>query len=119
MTTGENDSFDDVDDLDAYLADERAADKLQLSSVADAQTTILAFASSKAIGAWPSLDRQAIALRLLEIVTVPRTINQGALNLCGPAAFFAIVAARHPVSVASAAIALFETGKCALGGLHL
>ncbi len=119
MAPDRNDSFDDLDDLDAYLADQRATDTLQLSTVAEAQAALHAFASSSGPGAWASLDRLQVAARLFEIVAVPRSITQGSLNLCGPAAFFSIVAARHPVALAQAAIELFEKGSCSLGGLTL
>lgn len=56
---------------------------------------------------------------LEEIVRNPRVISQGSLNLCGPAAFFNIVASRHPVAVAQAATSLFDTCAADLGGLHI
>jgi hypothetical protein len=39
--------------------------------------------------------------------------------LCGPCAFFNIVAGRHPVALARAATSLFDTGKCLLGSLTI
>lgn len=118
-TATPNDSFDDVDQLKAFVEDERKSDAITLSSVDDAVSTIETFRSSTATSPWTTLDRSGVADRLEEIVRDPRTIKQGKLNLCGPAAFFAIVTARHPLAVAQAATTLFDTGACDLGGLHI
>lgn len=101
------------------VSDSRSQDTLQLSSPADALTAISTFRSSTATSPWTSLDRGQVADRLEKIVTDPRSIYQGSLNLCGPAAFFNIVASRHPVAVAQAAGTLFDTGAADLGGLHI
>lgn len=121
MATGpdSNASFDDADQLGAYLQDERAADTIRLSTTDDALAVVETFRSSGATSPWASLDRTQIADRLDAILRDPRSITQGKLNLCGPAAFFNIVAARHPLAVARAATTLFDTGACDLGGLHL
>lgn len=100
-------------------SDSRSQDTLALSTAADAVSVIDAFRSSSATSPWTSLDRTKVADRLTQIVQNPRTISQGSLNLCGPAAFFNVVASRHPVAVAQAATTLFDTGAADLGGLHI
>lgn len=112
-------AFDDANQLGTYLQDERAADTVQLSAVDDAVAVVETFRASTATSPWTSLDRAVVADRLEVILRTPRSITQGALNLCGPAAFFNIVVARHPVAVAQAATALFDTGAGDIGGLHL
>lgn len=112
-------AFDDADQLGTYLQDERASDTVQLSTVDDAVALVETFRSSTATSPWTSLDRTQVADRLEAILRSPRSITQGALNLCGPAAFFNIVTSRHPCAVARAATALFDTGAGDIGGLHL
>lgn len=114
-TTNPSGDFDDSLDT----ADLRAQDSIQLSSVSDAIAIVEAFRSSTATSPWTSLARSDVADRLEAILKDPRSINQGSLNLCGPAAFFNIVTARHPVAVARCATSLFDTGAGDLGGLHL
>jgi hypothetical protein len=111
--------FTDADDLTKLLEDERASDTQTLSTVADAVEVINQFRSSTASGPWGSLDRAEVADRLTAILGNPRLIQQGDLNLCGPAAFFNIVASRDPVSVAQCATSLFDTGSGAIGSLKI
>jgi hypothetical protein len=68
---------------------------------------------------WTHLDRSGVADGLSQIVQNPRWINQRLTPLCGPSAFFNVVAGRHPVAFARAATTLFNTGKCMLGGLSI
>jgi hypothetical protein len=133
------DAFDDVDSLTAFVNDQRGADTLKLSTVADALAVIDTFrrgppalprtipvvpggtvsVATTPKGAWASLDRGTVADGLEEIIRDPRQIRQGMMNLCGPAAFFNIVIGRHPVAVAKAATMLFEMGAAPLGSLQL
>jgi hypothetical protein len=106
-----------VDDID--LNDTRKQDTVAYSTSADAIAVVDAFRSSTASSPWTSLDRTQVADRLTQIVSEPRVIAQGSLNLCGPAAFFNIVALRHPLAVAEAATSLFDTGSANIGGLHI
>ena len=101
------------------VADTRSQDTQALSSVDDAVRAVETFRSSTATSPWTSLDRGQVADRLETILRDPRQIFQGSLNLCGPAAFFNIVASRHPLAVAQAATSLFDTGVADLGGLHI
>lgn len=118
-TVNQTGAFDDAGQLGTVLQDERAEDTLTLSSADDAKAIVEAFRSSGATGPWTNVDRTAYADRLAAVLADPRVITQGALNLCGPAAFFNIVAGRHPVAVAQGAAALYESGKCDIGGLHI
>lgn len=122
--------------------DERGSDTTRLSTVADATPIIERFrrkdpSLSAAIpvtidgqqvtvvnppappSPWTSLTRLTVAAELLDIVNNPRRINQGPFNLCGPSAFWVIVAARHPKAFATAATDLFDTGRGSVGGLNI
>lgn len=58
-----------------------------------------------------------VASRLTDLINNPDLIEQGQLNLCGPAAFFHILLKRDPVMFARYAASLFQHGRGALGGL--
>jgi hypothetical protein len=145
MTTSATDSpFTDADQLGADLADAKRSDTQRVSAPADAQTIVATFKSNAAAGAWSTLDRATVADRLALIVTDPdpaaaagkqtdvpdgnghpadtsgaRVIQQGALNLCGPAALMSRWAYRDPVAFATFATQLFETGKAQIGSLAI
>lgn len=74
------------------------------------------------------MRRADVAQRLADMVTVPassmgqpvagpRILNQGGLNLCGPAAFFQMALGRDPVAVVRFAIDLFNNRTAAMGEL--
>jgi hypothetical protein len=121
-------------------SDERGFDTISTSSVDDAALVIDRFrakdssvssATPVALGGkipvpaappappspWTSLNRLSVAAELLDIVKNPRRINQGPFNLCGPAAFWSVMASRHPKAFAIAATDLFDTGRGSVGGL--
>lgn len=111
-------AFDDADQLDQLLNDAKASDTLAVSAAADAYAIVQAFANEpSATGAWWSLDRATVAQRLNEIIAEPRVVQQGALNLCGPASFFSQWARRDPVAFATFATTLFDNGSSAIGSL--
>src|SRR5450432_3943110 len=122
-------AFDDADQLGNFLNDTKSFDKVRKSSIADARTAVEAFRNDGNGGAWPSLDKNTIADRLLELIgpessdvadqpdSAGRLIQQGAMNLCGPAAFFQFVIKRDPVAFANFAGALYATGTASLGSL--
>jgi hypothetical protein len=112
-------AFNDVKELGEFLSDQRAQDTEMVSKISDALPLIEAFRGSDTVSPWTSLDRNAVADRLTEIVNEPRVIQQGQLNLCGPAAFFIQVAARDPVSFATFAVALFDNGSAQIGNLSV
>jgi hypothetical protein len=121
-------------------SDTRGRDGVQLSSVDDAKVIIERFrrkdpslggptpvapGGKTAAGVipppapspWTSLTRLTVAAQLLDIVQNPRRIHQGPFNLCGPAAFWVIVASRNPKAFALAATDLFDIGKGTVGAL--
>jgi hypothetical protein len=111
-------AFDDADQLDQLLNDAKAADTVAVSSTADAYAIVNAFANEPSTGgAWSSLDRATVARRLNEIITDPRVVQQGALNLCGPASFFSQWAKRDPAAFATFATDLFDNGWGSIGSL--
>src|SRR5258706_1531570 len=111
--------FADSNELTKLIEDERATDTQTVSTQANAVEIINQFRSSMASSPWVSLNRTEVADRLTTIVNNPRAIYQGALNLCGPAAFFNIVASRDPVSVAQCATSLFDSGSGTIGSLKI
>jgi hypothetical protein len=125
--------FTDGDQLTAVLVDKRATDTRQRSSFTDAQAVVSTFAAKTDPGAWsPTLARADVANRLTQLVTVPdpalkdpepssgpRSLKQGALNLCGPAAFFQMALGRDPVAVMQFATQLFDAGSATLGNLKV
>jgi hypothetical protein len=110
-------NFDDNDDLNNFMNDMRSQDMRQNSTAADAKTAIDSFGEKTDDGAWPSLDRATVAGRLGEMVAQPRSVQQGGLNLCGPAAFFQMALGRDPVAVANFATALYDSGSATIGSL--
>jgi hypothetical protein len=115
--------FTDGDDLTALIQDHRVFDTQSLSSFDEAQQIIATFAETSDSGAWQSLDRATVSERLVTLFrpvagdTDPgyRGIDQGQLNLCGPAAFLMMAIGRDPVSVARYANSLFDTGSGSIG----
>jgi hypothetical protein len=123
-------AFDDADQLGQMLQDTKATDKKRFSTIADARSIVDDF-RGHSDAAWPALDRGQVADRLLELLGpessdtagVPdvagRALQQGAMNLCGPAAFFHMVIKRDPVMFATYATELFDTGQGTLGSLQV
>ncbi len=125
--------FTDSADLTKLLVDKRATDKLQASSYSDANATLKDFAAESDPGAWSSsLDRGAVAQRLMDMVTVsdsnftdpapstgPRSLQQGSLNLCGPTAFFQMAVQRDPAAIAEFAATLYDKGSATLGNMSV
>ena len=112
-------AFDDADQLDQLLNDAKASDSIAISTIDDANSIINDFAGKSDDGSWVSLDRSTVAQRLSEIVADPRKVQQGALNLCGPAAFFSQWTKRDPVAFATFATRLFDDGQSAIGSLQV
>src|SRR5437773_1207070 len=132
MANGTSDqAFDDVDQLDAFMKDSKAFDRLRKSTIADARSIVDQFSAYEGDSAWQFLDRATVADRLLELIgpessdnegeadQAGRLIQQGAMNLCGPAAFFQFVIKRDPAMFANFATTLFNTGEGDLGQLHV
>jgi hypothetical protein len=125
--------FTDGDALTKSLVDKRSTDQKQRSSFSDAQSALTDFAAKTDSGAWSSsLSRGDVAQRLTQIVTVPdpglsdpapssgpRSLQQGGLNLCGPAALLQMGYGRDPVAVTQFATQLFDNGSATLGSLNI
>jgi len=109
--------FIDADQLDAMTSDERATDTRTVSTKDDAKAVVDTFRSSTAASPWTSLDRTEVADRLAALIDNPRLIQQGDLNLCGPASFMCAWSGRDPVAFANYATQLFDTGTGAIGSL--
>ncbi|MFN8487264.1 MAG: hypothetical protein U0350_06700 [Caldilineaceae bacterium] len=109
--------FDDIDRLDEYTKDMRATDNLMVSSRENAKTVLDSFRAGDTSSPWQSLDRIDIANRLEEIIDNPRFINQGSLNLCGPAAFICMWNGRDPVGFVTYATQLYDYGEAYIGNL--
>jgi peptidoglycan hydrolase-like protein with peptidoglycan-binding domain len=60
-----------------------------------------------------------VAARLTGLINDPTLVDQGRLNLCGPAAFFHILLKRDPVSFAKYASSLFLHGRGTVGSLSI
>ena len=124
-------AFDDADQLGQLLQDAKASDKKRFSTIADARNLVEEFRGHTDAGAWPSLDRNTVADRLQELLvpangddaTLPdvagRALQQGSMNLCGPAALFHMVIKRDPMMFATHATQLFDTGSASLGSLQV
>ncbi|RQS71532.1 hypothetical protein DID96_12395 [Burkholderia sp. Bp8963] len=111
--------FTDGEQLSDFMKDMRAADTLTKSSRDDAHQLVDTFRAADGAGAWRSLSRDAVAKRLDDVVDNPRSIQQGHLNLCGPASVMCCWAARDPVAFVNYATVLFETGKSSIGTLAI
>jgi hypothetical protein len=116
---GETDYFTDSDELDALLDDRRSLDQRVVSSKEDAEAVVEDFRWRDITSPWASLNRWAVADRLLEIIAEPRAIQQGALNLCGPASFICMWNSRDPVGFVNYATELFDTGTGYIGSLEI
>jgi hypothetical protein len=88
------------------------------STPAAAQTEVSAFAARTAATRW-KLSRAAVATRLKDLVANPNLVDQGSLNLCGPAAFFHLWFSRDPLAAVTYAASLFETGQGMIGSLKV
>ena len=88
------------------------------STVTEALDAIDQFEASPSNTPW-KLDRLAVANRLREIVQNPFLINQGNINVCGPAATFVLWCQNDPLAYTKYSISLFETGKGKIGSISV
>jgi hypothetical protein len=85
-----------------------------------AEAVVTAFAARAGSSVWhPSLTRAAVATRLTALLANPDLVDQGSLNLCGPAAFFHLWFHRDPLAAVSYATSLFESGSGLIGSLTI
>jgi len=111
--------FEDADELGALLDDTRRMDVLSVSSKDDARAIVEDFRTRDIASPWVSLNREDIADRLLALVDDPRAIQQGNLNLCGPASLLCMWNARDPVGFVNYAVELYDTGRGFIGDLEI
>jgi N-acetylmuramoyl-L-alanine amidase len=107
--------FTDADELNAYMRDQRGADTLRVSSVADAQASVRAYLDRGAQTVWPNLDARVVAQQIADRAADFRLFQQGNLNLCGPASFLCIWAGRDPCGYVNYALGLLEHGSGRIG----
>lgn len=107
--------FTDADQLSQMMRDERAADTLRVSTVADAQALVDAYTGRGSPTVWPHLGAATAAAEIRDRCANHRLFQQGNLNLCGPASFLAIWAGRDPVGYARYALGLLERGTASIG----
>ena len=131
MASTTESAFDDADQLGTFLQDSKASDKLRKSTIADARALVEEFRNRGTVGAWPALDRNTVADRLLELLgpessdqadsldAAGRAILQGSMNLCGPAAFLGFVIKRDPLMFATYATDLFDIAEGSLGLMRI
>jgi N-acetylmuramoyl-L-alanine amidase len=87
---------------------------------APAEAAISSFAGRSGSSVWhASLTRADVAARLRALIADPQLVNQGNLNVCGPAAFFHLWLRRDPRAAVEYAISLFETGSGSIGSLTI
>jgi hypothetical protein len=79
-----------------------------------AHAIVTAFAAGSGPGAW-RLERSIVARRLHDLIDEPDLLQQGDLNLCGPAAFFVVWLRHDPEAVATCAAELFRAGRSTIG----
>jgi N-acetylmuramoyl-L-alanine amidase len=103
--------FTDTEELTRYMRDQRAADTRRVSSVADAQAIVDAWARRGRPTVWSGLNATQVGSQIRDRCRNHRLIEQGNLNLCGPAAFIMCWAGRDPVAYARYAIGMLETGS--------
>lgn len=83
-----------------------------------ARAAVAEFAGRGVASAWhASLSRADVATRLDALLADPDLVDQGDLNVCGPASFFHLWLQRAPLAAAEYAISLFETGAGRIGDL--
>src|SRR6476646_8316570 len=84
MTNGTSDqAFDDADQLDAFMKDSKAFDKLRKSTIADARSIVDQFSAFEGDSAWPNLDRATVADRLLELIGPESSDNNDEADQAG------------------------------------
>ena len=88
------------------------------STPAAALSEVAAFAARSTPTRW-KLSRADVATRLRTLVGNADLVDQGGLNLCGPAAFFHLLARRDPVAFVRYAADLFEKGAGTIGTLRV
>ena len=86
------------------------------AAIAKATAEINGFRTQTDPGKWhPSLDRKAVADRLLDLINNPDDVDQTGNGLCGEAAFFNIWLWEDPLAVARFGMVLYNGGAAYIG----
>ena len=86
------------------------------AAIAEATAMIDRFRAQTEPGKWhASLDRRAVANRLLALINNPDLVDQTGNGLCGEAAFFNIWLWEDPLAVARFGVQLYNGGAAAVG----
>jgi phosphatidylserine/phosphatidylglycerophosphate/cardiolipin synthase-like enzyme len=86
------------------------------AAIAEATAMIARFRAQTEPGKWhASLDRRAVANRLLALINNPDLVDQTANGLCGEAAFFNVWLWEDPLAVARFGVQLYNGGAAAVG----
>jgi hypothetical protein len=86
------------------------------AAIAEATAMINRFSAQTQPGKWhASLDRKAVAKRLMELINDPNILDQTANGLCGEAAFFNVWLWEDPLAVARFGVQLYNGGAAAVG----
>jgi len=115
----DDDGPDDGPDDSAGVctAEEAAAEEAMAT---DAEAAVAAFAARSDSSVWhASLTRAEVAARLRALLADPNLVDQGDLNVCGPATFFHLWIRHNPLAVVDYATSLFETGVGRIGSLTI
>ncbi len=88
------------------------------STISEAVSEIDDFLSRDASSPW-KLEKIEVATRLKELVEDPSLIQQGSLNLCGPATTFHLWLKRDPLAFSQYCIQLFEQGEATIGNISV
>jgi hypothetical protein len=86
------------------------------STISEAVSEIDDFLSRETSSLW-QLEKSEVASRLKELVEDPSLIQQGNLNLCGPATTFHLWLKRDPLAFSQYCIQLFEQGEATIGNI--
>ncbi len=73
--------------------------------------------TSSSKSSWPHLDEKTVMNRVTDLKRHPNLINQGALGLCGEAAFYHHIIQRDPAGFFAMAYVLFLDGASIVGKL--
>ncbi len=96
-----------------------AAQALAASDQAEALAVIDMFRADTRLGVFIGMGRDQVADRAVELINNPALVQQGSLNLCGPAALHRLWIARRPQAFAQYLAGLFFTGEAHIGGRHV
>ncbi len=106
----------------AYFLDSRRASAQETRGISNSKTAAIQlindFRTKTNYSNW-KLQRTEVADRLEQLIRDPNKVNQGNLNLCGPAAFFNVWLKIDPEAVARYATKLYDVGAGDVGTIKV